>query len=110
MKTSTIIGISAAMFLAAIGLILGLSGYQVGSAGDYSIGFFSAGNFSIGVFSAGMFSVGIFSVGIFSVGIFSLGIFNVGLFALGFFIWGWKKRYPKTQCMHEKEGDQSDSV
>jgi hypothetical protein len=101
MKKLWIIGV--VIVLGAIGLILGLSGYQVGSAGDFSAGYFSAGQFSAGVFSAGMFSVGIFSVGIFSIGIFSLGIFNVGLFALGFFIVGWKKLHPKVQMCEEEE-------
>jgi len=105
MKKYWIIGI--VIVLAAAGLMLGLSGYQAGSAGDFSAGYFSAGEFSIGVFSAGMFSVGIFSAGIFSVGIFSLGIFNVGLFALGVFIWGWKKRYPKVHVIAGDDGPEA---
>lgn len=56
-----------AVIFAAIGLILGFSGYTVWSAGDFSMGYFSAGQFSVGVFSSGMFSVGIFSAGLFSV-------------------------------------------
>jgi len=100
MKKLWIIGV--ALILAAIGLILGFSGYHVGSAGDFAIGYFSAGQFSVGIFSAGLFSVGIFSAGIFSVGIFSISVFNVGLYALGFFIVGWKKRYAKA-CLQEEE-------
>jgi len=100
MKKLWIIGI--AIILAAIGLILGFSGYDVLSTGDFSIGYFSAGNFSIGVFSAGMFSVGIFSTGIFSVGIFSLGIFNIALYGLGIFIIAWKKRHMKFQVVEEE--------
>ena len=104
MKNYWIIGI--AIVLAAIGLILGLSGYNVGSAGDFSAGYFSAGNFSIGVFSAGIFSVGIFSTGIFSVGVFSLGIFNVALYGLGIFIWAWKKKHAKVVLAEENGDDQ----
>lgn len=89
------------MVLAAVGIILGISGHDVGSAGQFALGYFSAGQFSIGIFSAGMFSVGIFSAGIFSVGIFSISIFNVGLYALGFFIWGWKKRYARARIAEE---------
>lgn len=101
MKKLWIIGV--ALVLAAVGLILGFSGYCVGSAGDFALGYFSAGQFSVGVFSAGMFSVGIFSAGIFSVGIFSISVFNVGLYALGFFIWGWKKRYAKVNLVNMEE-------
>lgn len=100
MKNGIIIG--ALVVLGAIGLILGLSGYHVANAGDFSLGYFSAGQFSVGIFSAGLFSVGIFSAGIFSVGIFSISIFNVGLFALGFFILGWKKKYAKVQVVAEE--------
>lgn len=95
MKKLWIIGV--ALILAAIGLIFCYSGYHVGSAGDFAMGYFSAGQFSVGVFSAGMFSVGIFSAGIFSIGIFSISLFNVGIYTLGFFIWGWKKCYPKVR-------------
>ena len=99
MKNYWIIG--TALILAAIGIILGYSGYPVGDTGDYSLGYFSVGQFSVGVFSAGMFSVGIFSAGIFSIGIFSLSVFNIGLYALGFFILGWKKKYPKVRVAEE---------
>jgi hypothetical protein len=101
MRKLWIIGVL--IVLAAIGLILGLSGYDVLSAGDFTMGYFSAGRFSTGVFSAGIFSVGIFSVGIFSVGIFSLGIFNIALFATGFFMLAWKKCYGKTRLVPEEE-------
>ena len=101
MKNYWIIG--TAIVLAAAGLVLGLSGYNVGFAGDFSMGYFSAGNFSIGVFSAGIFSVGIFSTGIFSVGIFSLGIFNVALYGLGIFIWAWKKKHVKVELVEGGE-------
>lgn len=103
MKNLWIIGI--AIILVVIGLILAYSGYPVGSAGDFAMGYFSAGQFSVGIFSAGMFSVGIFSAGIFSVGIFSISIFNVGIYALGFFIWGWKRRYAKVRFAEEKDED-----
>lgn len=103
MKNVWIIG--AAVILAAAGLVIGLSGYNVLSAGEFSLGYFSAGNFSAGVFSAGLFSVGIFSVGLFSVGIFSLGIFNIGAFALGFFLIAWKKRYAKVRLAPETENE-----
>jgi len=101
MKKLWIIGI--AIILAATGLILGFSGYNVGSAGEFAMNYFAAGQFSVGVFSAGMFSVEIFSAGIFSVGIFSISIFNVGLYALGFFIIGWKKRYAKVRVVEEEQ-------
>ena len=101
MKTYIIIG--ALIALGAVGLILGLSGYDVLSAGDFSMGYFSAGRFSVGVFSSGLFSVGIFSAGIFSVGIFSIGIFNVGVFALGFFLLAWKKKYAKVRLANVEE-------
>ena len=103
MKKTTIIAIGIAILLAATGLILGLNGISIGSAGDFTLGYFSAGNFSIGVFSSGIFSVGIFSIGIFSIGIFSVGIFNIGLVALGFFILGWKKRYARLHSTDEKQ-------
>ena len=95
MKNGIIIG--TLVVLGAIGLILGLSGYNVADAGDFTLGYFSAG-----VFSAGIFSIGIFSAGIFSVGIFSISIFNVGLFALGFFLIAWKKKYAKVQLVKEE--------
>ncbi len=101
MKNAIIIG--SLVILGAAGLILGLSGYNVGDAGDFALGYFSAGQFSAGIFSAGMFSVGIFSVGIFSVGIFSLSIFNVALYGLGFFLIAWKKHYAKVQVVVEKD-------
>jgi quaternary ammonium compound-resistance protein SugE len=101
MKKYWIIGL--AFVLAVTGLILGLSGYKVLSAGEFSLGYFSAGRFSVGIFSSGMFSVGIFSAGIFSVGIFSIGIFNLALFALGYFMLAWKKKYPKVTLAEESE-------
>jgi hypothetical protein len=97
-----VIIISALVVLGAVGLILGLNGYDVLDAGDFAMGYFSAGRFSIGVFSSGMFSVGIFSAGIFSVGIFSISIFNVGIYALGFFILGWKKKYARVRIIQEE--------
>jgi len=99
MKNVIIIG--ALVVLGAVGLILGLNGYNVANAGDFSLGYFSAGEFSAGVFSAGIFSVGIFSIGIFSIGVFSIGIFNIGLFALGFFLIAWKKKYAKVQVVQD---------
>ena len=101
MKQAIIIG--ALVILGATGLVLGLSGYNVGDAGDFSLGYFSAGQFSAGIFSAGMFSVGIFSVGLFSVGIFSLSVFNVAVYGLGFFIIAWKKHYAKVKVVQEEE-------
>jgi len=103
MKKLWIIGI--AVVLAATGLILGFSGYNVGSAGDFAMGYFSAGQFSVGIFSAGMFSIGIFSAGIFSIGVFSLGIFNIALYGLGFFIWAWKKRHAKMELAEDNSGE-----
>ena len=94
MKTYWFYGIM--IILIAIGIILGLSGYEVATAREFSSGYFSAGRFSAGIFSAGIFSVGVFSAGIFSIGIFSIGIFNIGVFATGFFLWAWKKNYAKT--------------
>ena len=108
MKNVWIIG--ALVLLGAVGLILGLSGYDVLSAGDYSLGYFSSGRFSAGVFSAGVFSVGIFSVGIFSVGIFSLGIFNIGVIALGFFLLAWKKKYARVRLAAEGDCDEDPAV
>lgn len=95
MKNVWIIGV--AIVLIAVGLILGLSGYDVAKVGDYSSGFFSSGQFSAGVFSAGLFSIGIFSAGLFSIGIFSIGVFNIGLFAVGFFFLAWRKKYLRVQ-------------
>jgi hypothetical protein len=100
MKKAIIIG--ALVVLAATGLILGLSGYNVGDAGDYSLGYFSAGQFSAGIFSAGLFSVGVFSAGIFSIGIFSLSIFNIALYGMGFFLIAWKKHYAKVKVVEEE--------
>lgn len=101
MKNAIIIG--ALVILGATGLILGLSGYHVGEAGDFALGYFSAGQFSAGVFSAGMFSIGIFSVGVFSVGIFSLSVFNVAVYGLGFFLIAWKKHYAKDKVVEEEK-------
>mgnify|MGYP001397652567 CR=1 FL=1 len=101
MKNAIIIG--ALVILGLAGLVLGLYGYKIGNAGDFSLGYFSAGMFSAGVFSAGMFSVGIFSVGLFSVGVFSLSVFNVAVYGLGFFIIAWKKHYAKVNVVEEKE-------
>lgn len=100
MKNAIIIG--SLVILGATGLILGLSDYNVGDAGDFAMGYFSAGQFSAGIFSAGMFSVGIFSVGLFSIGIFSLSVFNVALYGIGFFLIAWKKRYAKVQVVAEE--------
>jgi len=100
MKNAIIIG--ALVVLGATGLILGLSGYNVGDAGDFALGYFSAGQFSAGIFSAGMFSVGVFSVGVFSIGIFSVSIFNIALYGLGFFLIAWKKHYAKVQVVEEE--------
>ncbi len=99
MKNAMIIG--ALVILGITGLILGLSGYKVGDAGDFSLGYFSAGQFSAGIFSAGMFSVGIFSVGLFSIGIFSVSVFNIALYGLGFFLIAWKKHYAKVKVVAE---------
>ena len=103
MKNAWIIG--TLVVLAATGLILALSGKDVLSAGEFTLGYFSAGNFSVGVFSAGLFSVGIFSVGLFSVGVFSLGIFNIGVIALGFFLIAWRKKYARVR-LAEEEGNE----
>lgn len=101
MKKAMIIG--AVVILGITGFILGLYGYKVGDAGDFSLGYFSAGMFSAGVFSAGLFSIGIFSVGIFSVGIFSLSVFNVAVYGLGFFLIAWKKHYAKVRVVEEEK-------
>ena len=105
MKNAMIIG--ALVVLGATGIILGLSGYDVTSAGDFTLGYFSAGNFSAGVFSAGIFSVGIFSIGVFSIGIFSIGIFNIGLLVLGFFLVGWRKKYAKVNVVPDPESSEA---
>jgi len=101
MKKAMIIG--SLVVLGAVGLILGLSGYNVLDAGDFAMGYFSAGQFSVGVFSSGLFSVGIFSAGIFSVGIFSISIFNVGIYAVGFFLLAWKKKYARVRIVQEED-------
>ena len=103
MKKGLIIG--SLVVLGAIGLILGLSGYDVLDAGEFSMGYFSAGQFSSGIFSSGVFSIGIFSAGIFSVGVFSIGIFNVGVFALGFFLVALKKKYAKARIVEEESAE-----
>jgi len=99
MKNVIIIG--SLVVLATTGIILGLSGYNVADAGDFTLGYFSAGQFSAGIFSAGMFSVGVFSVGVFSIGIFSVSIFNIALYGLGFFLIAWKKHYAKVRVVEE---------
>ncbi len=101
MKNAIIIG--AAVVLGAIGLIFGLTGYDVLQAGDFSLGYFSAGQFSAGIFSAGTFSVGIFSIGVFSIGIFSLSLFNIALYGLGFFLIAWKKSYARVKVVEEEK-------
>lgn len=101
MKNAIIIG--ALVVLGATGLILGLIGYHVANAGDFSLGYFSAGQFSAGIFSAGMFSVGVFSVGLFSVGIFSVSVFNVAIYGLGFFLIAWKKHYAKVRVVEAEK-------
>jgi hypothetical protein len=80
-----------AVILLVIGVVTGLSGYNVGSTGDFALGYFAAGQFAAGVFAAGTFSAGIFSIGLFSVGIFSLSIFNIAIYGIGIYTLCFRK-------------------